>query len=258
MKKMIVTLAVAASACAAQADVVIAHGSAGPKADRTVTVTETVLNSFTVDVQNSTTNFPATATGSFSATGVAGSFTYTMRGYTDWNHTAGAAALGNGTLGAYVGTLTQTNTYVNNSWGVAGGTSNFRVDQLVSGVGEAMILEFDTTGLTSGYQLSVKSLGFLGYAGSARNDIYFYDSANNQISASFIDYDANGNADTWLGNVSLNDGDFMIIKSGISSGDTDGFNLRDLTVDVIPEPATLGMVAVFGGGLLLIRRLMRI
>ena len=255
MKKVIVTLAVGLTVCAAQADVVLNLGSSGNTQGRVVTLTETVKDTISAVASPFTTNTPLATTGSYSATGAAGTFSITYNGYSDWGDAAGAAALDAGTVETYVAGLNQVNMSFNRNWGVAG----YRLDQMagVPAAGEVAILTFDTSGLTAGYQLSVERFNTWNHADgvteSSIADYYVYNVATDTITDSAVGYNLTVNG-SWVQSVNINNGDLLIVKNNINSTDANGFGLSDMTFDVIPEPATLGLVVAFGGGLAFIRR----
>lgn len=257
MKKIVVTLAVILSICAARADVVLNVGSSLNTKGRIVTVTETVKDTISVVASPFTATTPAAATGSYSATGAAGTFSITYNAYSDWGEAAGAAALGNGTAESYIAGLSEVNMSFNRNWGVLG----YRLDNMAGdpAAGEVAILSFNTSGLTTDYQLSLTKINTwdtFAADGNAVIDYYVYNTVSDTVTDSVVGWNATPNTD-WSGSFNINNGDLLIMKMNSASTDIDGAGLSDLTFDVIPEPATLGMFAVFGAGLVLLRRFSR-
>ena len=251
MKKIIVTLAVGLAAFAVQADVLVSVGSDGAKDGRVLTLTETVEDTLVISASSGTftddTKFQQPS-GTFTATAPVGAFSVTYNGYFDWNNAAGKTALESSVSGdfdTYLGGLTSAMVSFNNLSGIWGGASNFRVNQNGTGTNQAMVLTFDADALNAGMQLSLKGIDLL-LANNVTVAIYGSDDTIKNVDWSFTG--------DWAGDVSLNTGDRLIMVSGAADGSISDFAVDNLSYDIIPEPATFGLFALFGGGILLIRR----
>jgi hypothetical protein len=258
MKKIIVTLAVGLAACAVQANITLTQGTAWNSTDRTITIAETAADTFSAVASVGTV--APTATGDATSIGNIGSFAMTMNGYVNWGDVAGAAALAGGTAETYISGLTGAGLGINgNNWGVIGDGSNFRISPLAGDplAGQAVVLEFDTTGLTTGYQLSIESISTYNHANGVTEDsiidYYVYNTVSDTITDSAVGYDLTANG-VWNDGFTINDGDLLIMKMSSANTDIDGVGMFDMSFDVIPEPATLGLISAFGGGLLFFRR----
>jgi len=73
-----------------------------------------------------------------------------------------------------------------------------------------------------------------------------------------VEVDQRNNSTSVLGTVTVTDGEFVVSLTDDASTDPGTFVIADsVSLTVIPEPATLGMVAVFGASILFIRRRMK-
>lgn len=110
--------------------------------------------------------------------------------------------------------------------------------------------------------------------GAANFDVFVFTSSDNTLGGTltslYKDTFGSGPAMASFLTVSLTDSDFTIGGANVgqelfvafaaggytSASNTSPLNIDNLSLTVIPEPATLGLVAAFGGGALFIRRLM--
>lgn len=172
--------------------------------------------------------------------GLAGdSFALSWTGTLDWDRTAAQAA---GSFGTYLSGLTMGATINGgvNAWGV--GPSQF------GATNAALVATVDTTGLSAGTSLVFEGLDWRLDTVGDRADILVYD-----VSADSFLYErwdkAPGGFST--SGIELDNGD-MIIIGAMNDGQV--YQFDTITMDVIPEPATLGMIVACGGGILFIRR----
>ena len=57
-----------------------------------------------------------------------------------------------------------------------------------------------------------------------------------------------------LSNIAASAGQTLMLSANDSDQADPRLSMSSITYDVIPEPATMGLVAVFGGGILFMRR----
>lgn len=189
--------------------------------------------------------------GSLTGGSAGDSVTIGVIGATNWNTSAAQAAITGGTFSSYVsglGTPADLTAIQDSKLGVEGAGGDFRAFDFD---GEAIIMTFsgiDSLAETSSF--SFTSIGWANAGASELADIFFYDSSANSVST-LIDQ-GTGSAVTGIDanfTGGIADGDQIIVA--YNSGN---WKVGSLTVDVIPEPATLGLIAACGGSLLFIRR----
>ncbi len=124
-------------------------------------------------------------------------------------------------------------------WGVNDSSGNGNM-----AAGEALILQFDFSDLTLG---NINDDVVWTGADLAVNgaEIWKLDGGSGSLISS--------GTNIWSGNLVISDGDTFALVNG----KTTAMRMKSLTVDVIPEPATLGLVTFFGAGILVIRRRLR-
>ncbi|VGO20850.1 PEP-CTERM sorting domain-containing protein [Pontiella sulfatireligans] len=245
MKKVRIGLAMALTALLAQveADVLVDMQEFLP-ASSSQSATFSSLDATVVSSGTSISNM--VPSGSFSASdmGSAETFGVTVSGADDWNY---ATATGPGSVNAYLSSLTYVDIYgSNNGWGLSASATK---EGFLATPGEALVMTFDLSGLTAEHQSNFrfKGLGF----GRVKAGIDSYNYMVIDASGDVITASASGvDIDILSLDIALNDGDSLVI--GNETFDT--MRLADFTVDVIPEPATLGLVGMAGAVLLGIRR----
>jgi hypothetical protein len=176
--------------------------------------------------------------------------------------------LAGGTTGSFQMTWTAEHNYdpinnagdIGNGWKYNATVDNFGPDtpsdtgiQILTN--EAVRMKFILTGLTLGAGQSLE-LNKLDTVNSTGGRVSFYDASEDTITllAGGTGSITMPNSDPYLIplNQVVDDGDEIIMwREVLGSGQ---YRIRGFEFEVIPEPATLGMVAVFGGGLLLLRR----
>lgn len=188
------------------------------------------------------------------AAGASESFTMTFTGASDWNAGSAQTAIANlatdeTAFSTYLSNLSYTNLdyeTAQDALGVAGSGSN---DNRLDGAGEVLICTFGADNLTSG-SLVLNDV-FFDFGGNANDyaDYLLYDVSEKSVTQ--IAWDSK-----WVsfpaGEYAVDTGDILFMAVGASAGGE--FRFAGLTMDVVPEPATLGLMAIFGGGLLFYRR----
>lgn len=181
----------------------------------------------------------------------------------NWNNTAGAS----GTLGSLVDTDGATTT-ASVTWNSAGvwGDADANTDA-TAGVGDAQLARGYLDDGNPGNQVATWTVTGIGYA---NYDVVLYLSTDTN-GDTYLPFDVNGTSNSVTASpksqyTSPNwDGSNTIIISGLTGDLTvtglnrDGGNrgsVGGFQIVQVPEPATLGMVALFGGGILFIRRRM--
>ena len=135
-----------------------------------------------------------------------------------------------------------TNTKVHyDSDGIApgGGTDNFAKGE---------ILWFAVSGLETGNSLNLSSYTISGNL--PKNVDFYYEHTSGTDGIQWVDTQAVTTTDI---DVTLSNGDIFGFASGLTNIKENG-SLAGITFDVIPEPASLGLVASVGIGVLFIRR----
>jgi hypothetical protein len=238
----------------AQASVILGHTSEQGGPTRTHTVSD--LN--TTPPSSSGDNTPY-ASGTFSAAsslGAGDSFSMVYTAALDWDASAAQTAISNGTFNTYVGGLTPGN--VDSTADAFYPTITTGDDGGFNALGEVMFITFNTANLTTpGSSLVLQELYFSTLTLGDRTDFLIYDaSANAVIEKNWdVKYD-NGTVDTVTGSWTLETGDMVVLAVGASNGASDTWRLQTMTLDIIPEPATIGLIAATAGGLIFIRRFM--
>ena len=218
----------------------------------------------TQDIDPLQTNSTAYSVGTVTGAQATDSFSFTATAATNWTTAGAQSAVGGSAFafGTYLSTtLDSTGVEVgsvsSSRLGVDSGALDAENNRF--NPGEALMLTFDTTGLDAGSSLSLLAFTTAQAAAAEFSDVVFYD-ASSGLATAFAWDEANMDDNTdapSFGTTVIDDGDILVFATGASQlGDTitDGWRVETLTFDVIPEPATLGMVAVFGGAILFIRR----
>ena len=121
--------------------------------------------------------------------------------------------------------------------------------------GEALIMAIDSTSLSAGATLELDGLTLAAMTLGEYLTFVYYDSSENAIATGSFSNSENVKSLSGLG-IEMAAGDAFIVAAGASTDSVleQGWRLETMSVDVIPEPATLGMVGLFGAGALFIRR----
>ncbi|VGO23539.1 hypothetical protein [Pontiella sulfatireligans] len=211
------------------------------------------------------------AGGTFSAAGnidLAASITFNFSAASNWNASAAQANITAGTFGTYISGLTAATVDgggnslsgepifgfgVDNGDGLGNGST-------LEAQGEVLFLEVKNSGLSVSQSVLLQQVDFNLMTAGDRTDFLVYNKTDNTITFQEWDMKYNGTTagspidDGVGGSWVLNDGDIVVMGVGVSGGPTEKWRAADFTFDVIPEPATLGMVAACGAGILFIRR----
>ncbi|MEI6892119.1 MAG: PEP-CTERM sorting domain-containing protein [Pontiella sp.] len=176
----------------------------------------------------------------------------------------GPIAMGDGGWGGvFMGAQTEADGNVRLRGGNQAGSSGanvLQIDSTMTGVTDGMwgvyTLVVDATDgvetMTASFnQLDGTSLFMETYGVGLTADVGQIDAVGQLFGGEY----GQGDADSWLGAIA----DVIIYNSALSTLDlaTNEAEFQSLYVAAIPEPATLGLIAIFGGGMLFIRRYFR-
>ena len=252
MKKIIIgTVVLTMSSLMANADVVIS--SSGVNAS---TIDLSVVNNAGTPEANSAvspntiSNDDGTAfSGGSLSTGVDGAFfTFTLDAYSGHDYTTASGAANYNT---YIDGLVGNGSNVNvRGWTTGGIGSNDADDPANNGfrfdAGQGT--RFELSGMTAGHTVNLSQIALGGFAGSEVADIFLYDADGDTTHFQFSDT----SGDTVSLDFTMEVGDFFTVANDAGNN----YHVESFTADLIPEPATLGLVVAFGGGILFIRRRM--
>lgn len=197
------------------------------------------------------------ASGSFTGGADGDSFSFTVSTASNWSAAQGAdgATFANWYTNDWVPAVEIDNAV--NAMGVNSGTLLADPTDFPSGdpntnrldlLGEALVFEFDTTGLTMS-TLQLKEFGLQIFTNSDNADFVLFDASETAITASSFDFNGSG---VPSGSWDIGNGDVMVIGVGASSpqpvpGTTNvGFRLNTMTVDMttVPEPSSVALFAI--------------
>ena len=124
--------------------------------------------------------------------------------------------------------------------------------------GEALVMTVDSLSLSAGTTVLLNGFGLSNMSGGEYLTFAYYDLSADSIVSTTV----NGNNIASLSGlgIEMGAGDKFIFAAG---ADTDpllenGWRLETMSVDMIPEPASLGLIVAAGAGILFIRRRFRI
>lgn len=252
MKKRIITMGVLLSAAiGVQASVVHQFTSnVGKKSSVTMTVNN--LNAALPTATSTVGGASATGAGYDAAgTGLGGSFSFTATAANGWSTAGAQTAVGNSTFGSYLGGLTSANVAGGggNATGLLGVRATDTSDNSDGLEGTSEVLVFTFANNITGGSLVFNDLAFGRSSASAYIDVLILSAGGTVTSlmwdSKVSDFGSFANA--------IGTGDKLVIATGATNTDGD-FRFDKITLDVIPEPATLGLIAFAGTALLFIRR----
>lgn len=240
MKKTTIAMMVLIGAGVAQASIILDQTANHDRTSFTWTVSDLNLSPPTV---NTSAGSIAVPTGDLTAGQAGQSFNITFQATGNWNASVASTT---GDIGNYLANLGYGATIngVNNYWAInSAGDNDINT---ISTNSEALVATINTDTLTD--TLILKDMGMQLVNVGDNADLLVFDASSNAWSYSAWDV---GAASYNGGDVVLENGD-MIVVAGASMNN--GWRFDTLTVDVIPEPATLGLVTAFGAGILFVRR----
>ena len=187
-------------------------------------------------------------------TGLAGgdTFSWVATSATDWNTATAQTQIGADTFGTYLSGLTAGDISVdsNRRTGVTGGDNDTQL-----GDGEALIYDFDVSGLNGSSVLSLNNIVRNNTTDSAY-DYVIYDTGDNSVVASVF----NSTSGVDFGANTVIQSDWILVLTGTGGlGTTGDWRLNHLIVDftpsAIPEPGTFALLAGFAAfGSIMLRR----
>ena len=183
--------------------------------------------------------------------GLAGdTFSWVATSAEDWDTATAQAQIGAGTFSTYLAGLTEGEISAdsNRRTGVTGGANNTQL-----GNGEALIYDFDVSGLNGSSTLSLSGLTRADTANSAYDFVIYDTGANTVVSSAFnqtggINYGPNTVQSDWI----------LVLTGTGGLGTTGDWRLNQLIVEftpTIPEPGTFALLAGFAAfGSVMLRR----
>ena len=258
MKKVKITIMVilGLGLTSAQASVIIGWANNTDDITRSIDVVNNTGSD--VGFKNSTAGNVAdwqnesTVTDTWTAGSAGDLFHWTLSTAINWTD---AAALNGTTMSNFLANVTPA-TEIDNAVNAAGvnssGTALGATDPYENRInlyGEALIMTIDSTSLSAGTTLQLSGLGLQAFAGYSYS-FAFYDQSAGTVTSVLDSSD-----DSLLSglNLDMDVGDQFVVAAGLSEGGN-GLRLDSMSVDMIPEPATLGLIATFGAAMLFIRR----